>query len=178
MENSILEIDQPLLQRIINKRRFDISAYDYFIYITLCIFSIVIFCFALYIILQKNKSALVLYSSVMLASAALIGYLFIIVRSFFDTFFFKRIATNNTAERTLPAVLKLLIDKNISGQQSRNAPNILTCFEYYSRTRSLIETTIIVLDNYLLINSRSKNTSKVFLHRTEIIKLIRRHFPD
>jgi len=176
MENSRLEIDQPSLQRIISKRRFNISGYDYFIYIILCLFSILIFYFVVIAVLQNSKSAFVLFSSFFLASVVLICYLFIIVRSFLDTFFFKQIMTNNSAENTLPEILKLLIDKNVSGQQSRNAPNVLTCFEYYNKTKTLIETTTIILDNYLLINSRSQNTSKVFLHRTEIIKLIRQHF--
>jgi hypothetical protein len=175
MGNNLLEIDQQVLQRLINKKRFDISGYDFFIYIALCFFSVVMFCLILVFIFQNNKSPFVLFSSVVLASIVLISYLFIIVRSFFDTFYFKRIVTNLTAERALPDVLKLLIDRNISGQQSHNAPNVLTCFEYYN-TKTLIETTIIIQDNYLLINSRSKNTSKVFLHRTGIIQLIRQYF--
>jgi hypothetical protein len=175
MRNNLLEIDQQLLQRLINKKRFDISGYDFFIYIALCFSSVVMYYLILVVIFQNNKSTFVHFCSVVLASIVLISYLFIIVRAFFDTFYLQRIATNLTAERALADVLKLLIDRNISGQQSRNAPNVLTCFEYYN-TKTLIETTIIIQDNYLLINSRSKNTNNIFLHRTGIIPLVRQYF--
>jgi hypothetical protein len=176
MKNHSLIIDEQLLQSIIKKRRFNISLYDYFIYMMLCTFCVVIFYMIVSIVIEDNKSVFIKASIIFLLSMGLIYYLFGLGRSFINTFYFKKIKTDLTEKASVEKIIKLLMDRNTSGVQSSNIPNFITCFEYYSPNKSIIETTIIALDKYLLINSRNRNTTIVSLHRSEIASFIDKYF--
>ena len=54
--------------------------------------------------------------------------------------------------------------------------NIIICMEYYAYSKSIIETTIIVLDDYLLVNTRNRNTSIISLHTSKISDFLNTYF--
>ena len=176
MQSSKLIIDENLVQKVIEKKRFEISFLDYCFYmIALCLFagSVGFFCDLVRI---SHKPDIAFLPLVLITGILIVSFLWLFIRLFIRTFYFTVISTNIKADVCKAEIITLLEQLKISYQKSNNMDNVFICMEYFAYSRSVLETTIIILDNSLLINTRNRNTAILSIHRGRLISIFRSHF--
>lgn len=176
MQSQELIIDKKLLQTIITKKKFDTTFYDYFIYLFLSILIISFSGLLFYSLFYSNQALLNRLCLSLLLVIGLIYLLYLLFRSFIISFYFKKVLTNIDSDSCTNIVIEVLAQQKLPFQKSSNAGNVIICMEYFAYSKSILETTIVILDNYLLINTRNRNTSIISIHTGKLIDFFTSYF--
>ena len=176
MQEQTLIIDKKIFEAIVHKRRFDFTFYDLFIYgflsFLLALFTFFL-CYNVYLSTKSVPFSFLLYSVL----AALLFYgLWLILKLFKNSFYFTKITTHLSSDICADAVAALLVRAQMPFQKNEDTYNVFVCMQYFQYSKSVLETTIIILDDYLLINTRNRNTVIVSLHGRKLIELISGYF--
>ncbi len=176
METKGIKIDEDQLRKIIQRKKFKISTYDYFIYVFVSFMLVIFSGLLIYSIATSGKKFYFIISIILLIFIVLSFLLRLVILYFKNTFFFKLLPTGLTKSECTIKVIELLNLQNLPFQISSNKENVIICMQYFQFSKSILETTIITLDQYLLINTRNRNTSIISINGTKIINYLQEYF--
>jgi hypothetical protein len=99
-----------------------------------------------------------------------------IIRSFLATFFFRKIITGQRPNEAKKEISALFESRRIAFQQAENMDTFLVAMEEDTSGRHTIETSVVFVDDYCLVNSRNRNTSILYLKKSFIGQIVIGYF--
>jgi len=118
MQNPTIFIDDNLLQQISNKKNFEITVYDYFLYLSICVLTISVSGLFFYQIIHSGNSFLLrICLGIVIFIFTILG-LRIFIRSFINSFYFKKITTNLKSNACVNLLASLFDQQRLSYQKA------------------------------------------------------------